>query len=338
MGPAGVARWPSWGGPRPAWGVELTEGRIRAAACDANAATRPVVVVERGTANGDDFEIAFRQLRARGAGRRWIASLPPAWTDALPIHLPANGAVEELLVERARAQLSYAVETAVLDYFEPEIRPDGSRRVLLYAAPQERVTALIAAAARAGCELAELESAGAALQRAFTHHGVLDERRTLIVHLDDDHVLFVVANSTRVFVERSLGWGTTRIATAIATQLEISPATARRVLHGTPTLADDDPEAVGEVARGVSEIAAPHLADLGRETERMQAYCRSEFRDAGVERVLLSGRAAELANLRAGLIEVGSGAEMVSPAIGGVQAIAHGLGLRRMERTCAVST
>jgi len=336
MGSAGGARWPSWGGPRPAWGVEVTDGCLRAATCDASGRPGQVLVIERAT--DDAGESAFRTLRARSAGRRWIASLPPAWIDALPIHLPPTGVLEDLLVERARAQLSFAVEDAVLDYLEPETRPDGSRRVLLYAVPRARVAALVAAAARAGCDLVTIESAGAALQRALSQRAVLDARRTLIVHLDEEHVLFLVANSERVVAERALGWGTTRIATAIATQLEIPVATAQQVLRGTPTLVEDDPEAASEVARVVTEIAALHLAELGRETERMQAYCRGEFRDGGIERLLLSGFAAELGCVRAGLADVGPGAEILNPDVGGTYAVAFGLALRRLERTCVGST
>ncbi len=337
MGPAGGARWPSWGGSRPAWGVEVTDGCLRAVTCDAGGHAEQVLVVERERAT-DDTESAFRTLRARGAGRRWIASLPPGWIDALPIHLPPTGALEDLLVDRARAQLSFAVEDAVLDYLEPETRADGSRRVLLYAVPRARVAALVAAGARAGCEIVTIESAGAALQRTLAAQAILDTRRTLVVHLDEEHVLFLVAHAERVMAERALGWGILRIATAVATELGIPLTTARHVLRGTPTLAEDDPEAEGEVARVVTEIAATHLAELGRETERMQAYCRGEFRDGGIERLLVSGSAAVLGSLHSGLSDLGPGVEILSDQVAGSQAVALGLALRRLERTCVGST
>jgi Tfp pilus assembly PilM family ATPase len=324
---------PSWRGTGPAWGVEVTDTRLRAVSCDSSGKLGPMRVVERDRA--DSGAADFRRLRASGVGSPWILSLPPSWTIALPVHLPPAGAVEELLVERARAQLSFPVEEAVLDYLEPEARPDGSRRVLLYAVPSARATALVEQAAAAGGAVLAVESSGTGLQRALAQANLLDRRQTLVVHVDDEHVLFLIADHERIAAERALAWGMSRIAAAVASQLEVPPAGVPALL--APVEDPDDPEAGGDVARAVGEIAAPHLAELEREAERMQAYCRSEFRDRGVERVLLTGLAAEVRCLRDGVNDWSMPVEVQTDVRAGSGAVSGGLALRRWEKACAGS-
>lgn len=335
MSPAwqGLAR----GGLRASCGIEVTEHVLRAHV--RAAAGRSAVDVEVGVPQHPepDWRAAFRALRPLlpGRSRSAIASTPPSWTDALPLRLPAGGGLEPQLVERARQQLSYEVEEAVLDYDDVETRADGARRVLLFAVPRRRILELLEASESSGFRLEVLESAGTALHRFLNVRGGLDARRTLVVHFDRHHGLFRVLDRSHAYLERALGWGETRLEDAVASRLEVGVEAAGRMLRGGHAAVEDSAD---EVRSALSEIVNPILRDLVVEVERVLGFCRAEFRDTGIERVLLSGAAAELDCVRTALVGV---APAVDAAIGvtphgAFSSIAVGLALGTEEVGCAV--
>jgi Tfp pilus assembly PilM family ATPase len=335
--------WSGWrpalGGIGAACGIEVTEHLLRAVACDAAGRCIASTDVPVEAAGDRTWLEAFRLLRARAPGlpRRVVCSPPPGWADVLPLRLPAGGDLEALLVERARQHLSYPVEDAVLDYLDPEPRTDGTRRALLVAVPRARVMALMQDAAAAGFRIQALETAGAALQRAVDRCGRLDARRTLIVHLDAAHALFLVADARHLHVERVLPWGTRRLAALAAERLEMPETAAARLLYGAAAPPDGEPM-LAEVRAALAEILAPVLRELALEVERVLGYCRAEFRDAGFERLLLSGGAGGSWCVRAAVQDIGA---EVEDAFGGGRTqpppgieVAHGLALRAREAAC----
>ena len=328
-------------GQRPACGIQVAEHAVRAVGCDAAGAVATVAQVEIQEPSAEGYAQAFRALRlsAPGLAREAVCCGPPGWIEALPLRLPGAGDVEELLVEGARAHLSYALHDAVLDYLGPEPRDDGTRRALLVALPRERALLLLAAAAHGGFRVRALETAGVGLQRLLRHTARLDARRALVVHLEREHWIFLVLDAGSLHVERALAWGEARLESAVAEQLDLPPgAAARLVRAGAGEAARTEEE--GAVAEAALEIVSPLLLELATEVERVLGYCRAEFRGAGVDRVLLSGAAGEVPCVRDALRRLAPETEEVLTrgARESEHAVAHGLALRFLEETCASST
>ncbi|MFQ5601360.1 MAG: hypothetical protein ACE5G2_12515, partial [Candidatus Krumholzibacteriia bacterium] len=221
------------GGRRPASGIEATAHALRAVWCDPGGRVMHSAEVAFAGDSDAAWLDAFRRLRkaAPGAGRRVVCCGPSSWVDALPLRVPATGELEDLLVERARQHLSYPVEEAVLDYVGPQSLTDGTRRALLVAVPRLQVCRLLGAAERSGLRVEVIETAGTALQRALVRLERLDERRTLLVHLDRRHGLFLVVDHEALYVERLLSWGADRFRDVVAAQLDVPAASAERLLR-----------------------------------------------------------------------------------------------------------
>lgn len=328
--------WPFGGGDGgTSCGIQVTPARLRAVACDG--AGRPVASGEVQLPDADSLAAAFAALRAAvpALGRRAVCCGPPGWTDAFPLRLPASGALEDLLVERARAHLSYALEEAVLDYLEPEPRADGSRRALLYALPRARVLELLGAARAGRFEIESIETAGTALHRLLRHRRALDARRSLVLDLDRDHALFLVADAEHLVLERSLAWGAGRLEQELATRLDMPAAAAGRLLCDPRTAGDA--AGLDPVRAAVREILGPALEELGNEVDRMLAYGRAEFRDAPPERVLLAGATSAAWPLCEALAARIGDVDSVPPEeIEGQRgfAVAWGLALGALEARC----
>jgi len=308
-------------------GVEILPRCVRAVVCDAAGA--PIACSAEPI--GDDAVAALRRVRARlGRLSQVVACGPPDWADTVPLRLPGGGGLEELLVERARAHLPYGVEDAVLDYAGAVSRPDGARRTLLYGVPRSRALEMLAAGDDAGFAIDAIETSGTSLHRGLRHARLLDERRTLAVWLDADHGAFLVADQAMRYVERPLAWGVARLEERVAASLGTPVTTAALALRRPP-----DSE---EVSDAVREIVGNDLHELGAEIERMIGYCRSEFRDRGIERVLLCGAAA-LWSVRETLDRLSLVAEPGLPEqLAGTPApgylVAWGLALRGWELAC----
>jgi len=334
--------WLALGGSRPVCGIEVASGGLRAVACDATGGLAATAQVDWGTGNAASQAEAFRALAAagHGLGREAVCCGPPDWVDALPLHLPGGGDLEELLVERARAHLSYPVEEAVLDYIGPEARDDGTRRALLVAMPRQRALDLLSAAERGGFRVRAVETAGAALHRLLHRAGRLDGRRTLCVHIERDHCLFLVLDAGALHVERALPWGEARLEQTIASQLEVPAATAAHLLRADPARGQAVDGSL-DVQAAMREILAPVLRELATEVERVLGYCRAEFRGSGVDRVLVGGAAGAVPSLGEALQRLAPEAE--SAFAGGAAAnaesrglaVAYGLALRGLEKPCA---
>jgi Tfp pilus assembly PilM family ATPase len=308
-------------------GVEILPRCVRAVVCDDYGA-----VVAWGTELVPaDATAALRALRARlGRAARIVACGAPDWADAVPLRLPGGGGLEELLVERARAHLPYSIEDAVLDYAGAVARPDGVRRALLYGVPRSRALEMLAAGDGAGLAIDAIETSGTSLHRALRHARLLDERRTLAVWLDADHGAFLVADQAMRYVERPLAWGVARLEERVAASLGMPVTTAAAALRRPP-----DTEQVSDAVR---EIVGNDLHELGAEVERMIGYCRSEFRDRGIERVLLCGAAAlwsvhETLDRLALVAEPGLPEQLPGTSAPGY-VIAWGLALRGWEVAC----
>jgi hypothetical protein len=326
-------------GPRPACGIQIAEHVMRAVGCDAGGAVATLAQVDLSTPTAEGYAQAFRALRlsAPGLAREAVCCGPPGWIDALPLRLPGTGDLEELLVEQARAHLSYALDDAVLDYLGPEPRDDGTRRALLVALPRKRAMEVLAAAAHGGFRVRALETPGVGLQRLLRHAARLDARRALVVHLEREHWIFLVLDAGSLHVERSLAWGEARLESAVAEQLDLPLGAAARLVRAADGSRD---EAGSPVAEAALEIVSPFLRELTTEVERVLGYCRAEFRGAGVDRVLLSGAVSEVPCVRDVLRRLAPEAEEALPraARQSEHAVAHGLALRFLEETCASST
>ena len=153
--------------------------------------------------------------------------------------------------------------------------------------------------------------------------------------VDRDHVLFLVLDAENLHVERGLGWGELRLESAVADQLELPLATAARMLHGG---GGSGGEPLPELGSALHEIVAPALRELVVEVERVLGFCRAEFRESGIERLLLSGAAAHVASVRLALRDLGALVEDAWPAdyarAVGDHLVAHGLALRPREHAC----
>jgi type IV pilus assembly protein PilM len=272
---------------------------------------------EAGPAASDEQIVrCLRSMLASGSflGRQVVSALPGPEVDIRSVLLPASGEAQDLrnaIQKEAAAYLSYNVEDAVIEYLltgEEQSGDRPKRRALVVSTPRQHVDHHLALLQNAGLYCVGLEVLPLALSRLLVQYQhVPTTSPLLMVDLGYRHSTACILWQQALMYNRTLSWGGALLTQAIMKELQLSADKAEQLKQQYGI----DPQAaslplVTQTSQRVNLQAMPGLLwellrsqieTLAQELERILSYWGARFREALIDRLVLSGGSAALPGL-----------------------------------------
>ncbi len=247
------------------------------------------------------------------AGRSVVSVMPGYQLDILPVKLSVSGeeSVEDAILEKARAHLSYTVENAVIDYIpveDGESGEDQSRpvRSLLISARREDVDTHLSILKRAKLKPLAIDMSACALARLIRFSGTEKENNVLVVNAGDQHTSLTLVWKNNILLDRTVPWGRENLLGSLMNRLKLSHQKADGLLsrNGLSTGHSEEPGQVHESLAPVSktyevvhEIIANQLEKLSTEIDKVLQYFSSEMRGAEMDVLYIMGTAGMIRDM-----------------------------------------
>ncbi len=218
------------------------------------------------------------------------------------ISMPMMSADElaESIQWEAEQYIPFAIEDVNLDWQVldgPSLTGEGNMDVLLVAVKKERINDYVSVISQAGLTAAVVDIDAFALQNAFEANYEAEAAQTVALIDIGAAVttITIMRGGTSVFW-RDISMGGNQVTDAIQKELNLSAEQSERIKKG------DD--AAGVPMDSVIPVIASVSNDLGSEIQKtLDFYKATSSSDEPLERIFLTGGAAQLVNLRDTLAE-----------------------------------
>jgi type IV pilus assembly protein PilM len=247
------------------------------------------------------------------SGRSVVSIMPGDQLDIVPVKLSLSGdaSVEDAILERARAHLSYDVENAVIDYIPVEDGEDGSEnslptRSLLISARREDVDNHLSILKRANLKPLALDISACALARLIRFSRAEKDKNVLVINAGERHTTLTLLWKHNILLDRNILWGRDNLIESLMNRLKLNREKAegllsRHGLHpGQSEVPDQENERHSHASKAsevVYEIVANQLEQLSAEIEKVLQYFSSEMRGAEMDVLYIMGSASTIKDL-----------------------------------------
>jgi type IV pilus assembly protein PilM len=239
--------------------------------------------------------------------------MPGYQLDILPVKFSLSGdeSVEEAIVEKARAHLSYDVENAVIDYIpveDGETGPEKDRpiRSLLIAARREDVDNHLSILKRAKLNPVALDISACALARVIRISGTEKYNNVLVINAGKLHTSLTLIWKNNILLDRTIPWGRENVIESLMNRLKLNRQKADGLLSGNGHHPEhsEGPEQENErdthrskTSEVVYQIVANQLEELSTEIDKVLQYFSSEMRGAVIDVLYLMGSSSTIKDL-----------------------------------------
>jgi type IV pilus assembly protein PilM len=269
---------------------------------------------ENGQHRSEDVADVIKECMkgASFSGKSVVSVMPGSQLDILPVKfsLAQDESVEEAILEKARAHLSYDVENAVIDYIpfdDREHGPDTDHplRSLMISARREDVDNQLSILKRARLKPAALEISACALARLIRLSETDRNRNVLVINSNNRHTTLTLIWKNNILLDRTIVWGRENVVESLMNRLKLDRQNADGLLirKGLDPEHSDEPEhenksyIQGKATDVVYQIIANQIGELTGEIDKMLQYFSSEMRGAVVDHVYLMGSSSTIQGL-----------------------------------------
>ena len=249
------------------------------------------------------------------SGRSVVSVMPGHQLDILPVKLSLSGdeSVEDAIVEKARAHLSYDVENAVIDYIPVEdgkTVPEKGRpaRYLLISARREDVDNHLSILKMARLKPVALDISACALARVIRFSRTEKDNNVLVINAGSQHTSLTLVWKNNILLDRTILWGRENLIESLMNRLKLNRQKAERLLsrNGQHRGHSEEPEQENEhlthrskPSEVVYEIVTNQVEKLSIEIEKVLQYFSSEMRGAVIDVLYLMGTSSTIQDLDA---------------------------------------
>lgn len=247
------------------------------------------------------------------SGRSVVSGMPGYQLDILPVKFSLSGdeSLEDAILEKARAHLSYDVENAVIDYTlieDGETGPEAGspRRSLLISARREDVDNHLSILKRAKLKPVAMDISACALARVISFNGTEKDDNMLVINVGKLHTSLTLIWRNNILFERNILWGSEKIIETLMNRLKLEKQKATdlihrigiRFRHGEETVHENGAsDYMNKISETVYEIVTPQLEKLAREIDKVVHYFSSEMMGADIDTLYLSGAVSTIKDL-----------------------------------------
>ncbi|UCH81611.1 MAG: type IV pilus assembly protein PilM [Nitrospiraceae bacterium] len=269
---------------------------------------------ENGQHSNEDVADVIKECMKGSSfsGKSVVSVMPGSQLDIFPVKfsLAKDESVEDAILEKARAHLSYDVKNAVIDYIpfedsEHEPGTDHPLRSLLISARREDVDNQLAILKRAKLKPAALDISACALARLIRLSRTDRNRNVLVVNTNNRHTSLTLIWKNNILLDRTILWGRENVVESLMNRLKLDRQNADGLLvrkgldpeQGNETEQDNERNMQGKAPDVVYPIIANQIGELTAEIDKMLRYFSSEMRGAVVNQLYLMGTASMIQGL-----------------------------------------
>jgi type IV pilus assembly protein PilM len=247
------------------------------------------------------------------AGKSVVSVMPEDQLDIFPVKLSLSGneSVEDAILEKARAHLSYDVENAVIDYISVEDGETGSEkdhptRSLLISARREDVDNHLSILKKAKLNPVALDISSCALARLISFSGTENDKNLLVINAGELNTTLTLLWKNNILLDRHIVWGKENMIEALMNSLKLDRQKADELLciNGLHSGQSEEPEQEDErlphrtkTSDVVYEIVSNQLEKLFTEIDKVLQYFSSEMRGGVVDVLYIMGAASSIKDL-----------------------------------------
>ena len=314
-------------------GLELTPDEVRVVQMEGvrndgrpRAAVRVAEVFER-TSSGDSrdevdpSELRSMLRRAGTRGRRVVSVPPESRTRLLVLNFeaPESGDEVDTVLSLIDERVDEPLDSYVIDYLTLRTARENQRErsVLAAVAPKRDAIGFLESLRASGLGVEALEIPPLAVHRLLSESGALGQDETVVaIRILPTRSELLVQSGRRLVLFRTIDVGEEAIVAAASKALEVDRDAVLGILARfgvrsegarARTLTQHAAASDADVAGVLAEILEPVGHALVEDIQRAGVYVASQFRGAGLDRVLLLGRATAwpgLADWIGGLLSI----------------------------------
>jgi type IV pilus assembly protein PilM len=247
------------------------------------------------------------------SGKSVVSAMPGYQVDILPVKFSLSGdeSVEDAILEKARAHLSYDVENAVVDYIPVEDGKTGPEKgrpalYLLISARREDVDNHLDVLKRAKLKPVALDISACALARVIRFSGTGNDKNLLVINGGELNTSLTLVWKNNILLDRTIPWGRENLIESLMNRLKLDRQKADGLLstNGLHPGQSEEPEQENELhthrrktSEVVYEIVANQLEKLSTEIDKVLQYFSSEMRGAVIDVLYLMGSSSTIQDL-----------------------------------------
>ena len=289
---------------------------------------------ENGESRSDAIADIIKECMQESSfsGRSVVSIMPGDQLDILPVKLSLSGdeSVEDAILDKARAHLSYDVENAVIDYIPVEDGEDGPEnglptRSLLISARREDVDYHLSILKKAKLKPLALDISACALARLIRLTGTEKDKNVLVINAGEVHTTLTLLWENNILLDRNILWGRDNLIESLMKRLKLNREKAEGLLsrHGLHPGQSEAPDQenkrhthASKASEVVYEIVAQQLEQLSAEIDKVLQYFSSEMRGAKMDVLYLMGSASTIKDLDTYLDKrIGISTKQFNPAV-----------------------
>jgi type IV pilus assembly protein PilM len=270
---------------------------------------------ENGERRGDALVNTIKACMKESSfsGKSVVSVMPGYQLDILPVKFSLSGdeSMEDAILEKARAHLSYDVEKAVIDYIPVEDGETGRKkdhpiRSLLVAAQREDVDNHLSILKRAKLKPVALDISACALARVIRYSGTEKNNNVLVINMGNRHTSLTLAWKNNLLLDRTIQWGRENLMESLMNRLKLDQQKAegllsRNGLHSgqneEPAQEDEHMSRDSKTSEVVYGILAQQVETLSKEIDMVLQYLSSEMRGAVIDVLYVMGSSSTVRDL-----------------------------------------
>jgi type IV pilus assembly protein PilM len=270
---------------------------------------------ENGAGRSDALVNTIKECMKESSfsGKSVVSVMPGHQLDIFPVKFSLSGdeSMEDAILEKARAHLSYDIENAVIDYIPVEDGEAGQEkdhpvRSLLIAARREYVDDHLSILKRAKLKPVALDISACALARVIRMSRTEKDNSVLVINAGKMHTSLTLMWKNNILLDRTIPWGREYLIESLMNRLKLDRQKADGLLskNGLHPGQSQEPEQENELharrsktAEVVYQILANQLEELSTEIEKVLQYFSSEMRGALVDVLYLMGSSSTIQDL-----------------------------------------
>jgi type IV pilus assembly protein PilM len=247
------------------------------------------------------------------SGKSVVSAMPGYQVDILPVKFSLSGdeSMEDAILEKARAHLSYDVENAVIDYIPVEDAETGQEkdhpiRSILISARREDVDNHLSILKRVKLKPVALDISACALARVIKFSRNEKDNNVLVINAGELHTTLTLLWKNNILLDRTIPWGRENLIESLMNRLKLNRQKADGILrrNGHHPAQSEDPEHNNErhahssiASEVINEIVANQLEKLSTEIDKVLQYFSSEMRGAEMDVLYIMGVASTIKGL-----------------------------------------
>jgi len=270
---------------------------------------------ENGDSRSDAIVNTIKECMKESSfsGKAVASVMPGDQLDILPVKFSLSGdeSMEDAILEKARAHLSYDVENAVIDYIPVEDGKTGPEKgrpalYLLISARREDVDNHLSILKRAKLKPVALDISACALARVIRFSGTGNDKNLLVINGGELNTSLTLVWKNNILLDRTIPWGRENLIESLMNRLKLDRQKADGLLstNGLYPGQSEDSEQENELhthrrktSEVVYEIVATQLEKLSTEIDKVLQYFSSEMRGAVIDVLYLMGSSMTIQDL-----------------------------------------